>query len=154
MMRYQHHNSLGQMNEVLTELTIDGAEVVRVAHNAILVSRMHLATIALCKQTTDNFRTRNPPEPRWRHLSGNRILFVPHSWMTNFTSNKKLGRKSIWMCISHRHVINLEIFSWNCYMDAYLENAFYIMLINVKTLYAIFVKMNQTAWFIFMSRAW
>ena len=56
-MRYQHHNSLGQMNEVLTELTIDGAEVVRVAHNAILVSRMHLATIALCKQTTDNFRT-------------------------------------------------------------------------------------------------
>ena len=40
---------------------------------------MHLATIALlCKQTTDNFRTRHPPEPRWRHLSGNRILFVPH----------------------------------------------------------------------------
>ena len=40
---------------------------------------MHLATIALlCKQTTDNFRTRYPPEPRWRHLSGNRISFVPH----------------------------------------------------------------------------
>ena len=40
---------------------------------------MHLATIVLlCKQTTDNFRTRHPPEPRWRHLSGNRILFVPH----------------------------------------------------------------------------
>ena len=59
---------------------IDDAEAVRVSHNAILVSRMHLATIALvCKQTTDNFRTRNPPEPRWRHLSGNRILFVPHS---------------------------------------------------------------------------
>ena len=58
---------------------IDGAEAVRVAHNAILVSMMHLATIALlCKQTTDNFRTRHPPEPRWRHLSGNRILFVPH----------------------------------------------------------------------------
>ena len=58
---------------------IDGAEQVRVAHNAILVSRMRLATIALlCKQTTDNFRTRHPPEPRWRHLSGNRILFVPH----------------------------------------------------------------------------
>ena len=61
---------------------IDGAEVVRVAHNAILVSRMHLATIALCKQITDNFRTRHPPEPRWRHLSGNRKLFVPHSWKT------------------------------------------------------------------------
>ena len=58
---------------------IDGAEVVWVAHNAILVSMMHLATIALlCKQTTDNIRTRHPPEPRWRHLSGNRILFVPH----------------------------------------------------------------------------
>ena len=58
---------------------IDGAEPVRVAHNAILVSGMHLATIALlCKQITDNFRTRHPPEPRWRHLSGNRILFVPH----------------------------------------------------------------------------
>ena len=58
---------------------IDGAESVRMSHNAILVSKMHLATIALlCKQTTDNFRTRNPPEPRWRHLSGNRILFVPH----------------------------------------------------------------------------
>ena len=57
---------------------IDGAEPVRVAHNAILVSRMHLATIALiCKQTTDNSRTGYPPEPRWRHLSGNRILFVP-----------------------------------------------------------------------------
>ena len=39
---------------------------VRVAHNAILVTRMPLATIAfLCKQTTDNFRTRHPPEPRW-----------------------------------------------------------------------------------------
>ena len=63
---------------------IDGAEAVRVAHNAILVSRMHLATITLlCKQTTDNFRTRHPLEPRWRHLSDNRILFVPHwsgSW--------------------------------------------------------------------------
>ena len=59
---------------------IDGAEVVRVAHNAILVSRMHLATkVLLCKQTTDSFQTRNPPKPRWRHLSGNRILFVPHS---------------------------------------------------------------------------
>ena len=58
---------------------IDGAEVVRVAHNAMLVSRMHLTTIALlCKQTTDYFQTRHPPEPRWRHLSGNRILFVPH----------------------------------------------------------------------------
>ena len=58
---------------------IDGAEAVRVAYNAILVSRMHLATIALlCKQTTDYFRTRHQPEPRWRHLSGNRILFVPH----------------------------------------------------------------------------
>ena len=58
---------------------IDDAEAVWVAHNAILVSRMHLATIALlCKQTTDNFRSRHPPEPRWRHLSGNRILFVPH----------------------------------------------------------------------------
>ena len=56
---------------------IDGAEAVRVAHDAILVSRMHLATIALlCKQTTDNFRTRNPPEPRWRHLLGNWILFI------------------------------------------------------------------------------
>ena len=32
---------------------IDGAEAVRLAHNAILVSRMHLATIALlCKQIT------------------------------------------------------------------------------------------------------
>ena len=51
------------------------------SHNAILVSRMHLATMALlCKQTTDNSRTGFPPEPRWRHLSGNRILFVPH-WM-------------------------------------------------------------------------
>ena len=58
---------------------IDGAEAVQVAHNAILVFRMHLVTIALlCKQTTDNFRTRHPPEPRWRHLSGNRILFVSH----------------------------------------------------------------------------
>ena len=57
---------------------IDGAEPVRVSHNAILVSRMHLATVALlCKQTTDNSRTGYPPEPRWRHLSGNRILFVP-----------------------------------------------------------------------------
>ena len=63
-----------------SEVIGGGAEVVRVSHNAILVSRMHLATIVLlCKQTTDNFRTRNPPEPRWRHLSGNRILFVPHS---------------------------------------------------------------------------
>ena len=62
-----------------SEVIGGGAEAVRVSHNAILVSRMHLATIALlCKQTTDNFRTRNPPEPRWRHLSGNRILFVPH----------------------------------------------------------------------------
>ena len=53
--------------------------MVRVAHNAILVSRMHLATIALlCKQTTDNFQTHHSPEPKWRHLSGNRILFVPH----------------------------------------------------------------------------
>ena len=55
---------------------IDGADAVRVSHNAILVSRMHLATIALCKQTTDNFWTCNPPEPRWRYLSGNRILFA------------------------------------------------------------------------------
>ena len=62
-----------------SEVIGGGAEAVRVSHNAILVSRMHLATIALCKQTTDNFQTRNPPEPRWRHLSGNRILFVPHS---------------------------------------------------------------------------
>ena len=62
-----------------SEVIAGGAEAVRVFHNAILVSRMHLATIALlCKQTTDNFRTRNPPEPRWRHLSGNRLLFVPH----------------------------------------------------------------------------
>ena len=58
---------------------IDGAEAVQVGHNAILVSRMHLATIALlCKQTTDNFQTRHPPELRWCHLSGNWILFVPH----------------------------------------------------------------------------
>ena len=58
---------------------IDGAEPVRVSHNAILVSRMHLATMALlCKQTTDNSRTGYPPEPRWRHLLGNRILFVPY----------------------------------------------------------------------------
>ena len=62
---------------------IDGAEPVRVSHNAILVSRMHLATMALlCKQTTDNSRTGYPPEPRWRHLSGNRILFVPHWSLT------------------------------------------------------------------------
>ena len=62
-----------------SEVIGGGAEAVRVSYNAILVSRMHLATIAsLCKQTTDTFRTRNPPEPRWRHLSGNRILFVPH----------------------------------------------------------------------------
>ena len=61
---------------------IDGAEPVRVSHNAILVSRMHLATMALlCKQTTDNSRTSYPPEPRWRHLSGNRVLFVPHCIM-------------------------------------------------------------------------
>ena len=39
---------------------------------------LHCGTALLCKQTTDNFRTRHPPEPRWRHLSGNRILFVPH----------------------------------------------------------------------------
>ena len=40
---------------------------------------MHLATMALlCKQTTDNSRTGYPPDPRWRHLSGNRISFVPH----------------------------------------------------------------------------
>ena len=58
---------------------IDGAESVRVSHNAILVSKMHLATMALlCKQTTDNSWTGYPPEPRWRQLSGNRILFVPH----------------------------------------------------------------------------
>ena len=58
---------------------IDGAEPVRVSHNAILVSRMHIATIALlCKQTTDNSRTGYPPEPRWCHLLGSRILFVPH----------------------------------------------------------------------------
>ena len=59
--------------------------MVRVAHNAILVSRMHLVTIALlCKQTTDNFRTSYPPEPSWRHLSGNRVLFVPHSSQYGF----------------------------------------------------------------------
>ena len=62
---------------------IDGAEAVRVSHNAILISRMHLATIALlCKQTTDNSRTRHPPEPRWRHLSSDGILFVPN-WLLN-----------------------------------------------------------------------
>ena len=65
---------------------IDGAEPVRVSHDAILVSRMHLAIMALCKQTTDNFRTRNPPESRWRHLSGNRILFVPHYTMSTTSS--------------------------------------------------------------------
>ena len=68
-------------NEVPLELIInkDGAEAVHVSHNAILISRMHLATIVLlCKQTTDNSRTRHPPEPRWRHLSSNGILFVPH----------------------------------------------------------------------------
>ena len=68
-------------------INIDGAEAVRVSHNAILVSRMHLATIALlCKQTTDNFRTRHPPEPRWRHLSGSRILFVPISTICSATA--------------------------------------------------------------------
>ena len=42
---------------------IDGAEVVRVSHNAISVTRMPLATIALlCKQTPNNFRTRPAPE--------------------------------------------------------------------------------------------
>ena len=81
------------INKVPTELNIDGTEAVRVAHNAILVSRMHLATIALlCKQTTDNFRTHHPPERRWRHLSGNWILFVPH-YITcnkaNFPCNNK-----------------------------------------------------------------
>ena len=56
---------------------IDGAEAVRVAYNAILASRMYLATIALlCKQTTDNFRTRHPPEPRCRHLPGNRMFLT------------------------------------------------------------------------------
>ena len=44
----------------------------------ISAKRYRRAKLLLCKQTTDNFRTRNPPEPRWRHLSGNRILFVPH----------------------------------------------------------------------------
>ena len=44
-------------------LNIDGDESVRVSHNAKLVTRMPLATIALlCKQTSDNFRTRPPPE--------------------------------------------------------------------------------------------
>ena len=41
------------------------------------VPRMPVGAIALlCKQTIDNFRTRCAP---WRHLSGNRVLFVPHS---------------------------------------------------------------------------
>ena len=40
------------------------------------VNQMSLATKALlCKQTIDNFRTHFVP---WRHLSGNRVLFVPH----------------------------------------------------------------------------
>ena len=43
----------------------------------IRVSRMPLATNALLyKQTIGNFRTHPSP---WRHLSGNRVLFVPHS---------------------------------------------------------------------------
>ena len=62
------------------------------SHNAILVSRMHLATMALlCKQTTDNCQTGYPPEPRWRHLSGNRILFVPHCNEQILTAASKLS---------------------------------------------------------------
>ena len=68
------------MNEVPTELTIILMALSRFGCPSILVSRMHLATMALlCKQTTDNSRTSYPPEPKWRHLLGNRILFVPHS---------------------------------------------------------------------------
>ena len=86
---------------------IDGAEVVRVAHNAILVSRMHLATIALlCKQTTDNFQTRHPPEPRWRHLSGNWILFVPH-WRTSILILKWDSDELSWY-----YHINLCVIIW------------------------------------------
>ena len=79
---------------------IDGAEAVWVSHNAILVSRKHFATIALlCKQTTDNFRTRHPPEPRWRHLSGNPILFVPHSFVI-WTKSDSLHRSWPRTCIA------------------------------------------------------
>ena len=62
---------------------IDGAEAVRVSHNATLVTRMPLATIALlCKQTCDNFRICPPPNAPWRHLTGNRKLFVPQCIQT------------------------------------------------------------------------
>ena len=76
-------------------LRVRKLSVVALRPFAILVSRMHLATIALlCKQTTDNFRIRNPPEPRWRHLSGNRILFVPH-WVY-FCFNKTYFLHCLW----------------------------------------------------------
>ena len=56
---------------------IDGAEV---SNNAILVTRMHLATIALlCKQTSNNFRSRPPPErPIAPSIEGG-----PQIWISN-----------------------------------------------------------------------
>ena len=45
-------------------------------------TRIPLATKALlCKQSIGNFRSRPAP---WRHLSSNRVLFVPHFvlWLT------------------------------------------------------------------------
>ena len=70
---------------------IDGAEAVWLSHNSILVTRMPLATIALlCKQTSDYFRNRPPPNAQWRHLLGNRLLFVPH-WPF-----QRVGLSSVW----------------------------------------------------------
>ena len=55
------------------------------SHNAILVTRMLLATIALlCKQTFENFRARPPP-------LGNRLLFVPH-WFMMASDEKQTHR--------------------------------------------------------------
>ena len=67
-------------NEAPTELTIwmalrQGLGVPQ----CNIVTRMPLATIALlCKQITITSEPAVHPNCSWRHLSGNRLSFLPH----------------------------------------------------------------------------
>ena len=61
------HRHLGVILRYLFQgvryISIYVAEAVQMPHNAVLVTKMPIATIALlCKQTSDNFRTHPPPE--------------------------------------------------------------------------------------------
>ena len=83
---------------------IDGAEGVRVSHNAIFVTRTLLATIALlCKQTLENFRARPPPEHSMAPSIGYYLFLI------GSTCTQKPLRSLYWLnTCRHTHLMERE----------------------------------------------